>query len=604
MKKGICLLLSAVTLASAACGLSACSQDEPEEGTVVEIEDDSYDMAASDEGLGDKIVNLALSGIGSGISGGVSSVVSSVGSWAAEGIIKALGFQYYGDESFKEEVLSSLGEIKSEIISLEGKIDWLTSGFSDTKYLDQYSKFVDTYQSISKEINVLYKSLSLIEKNIEANEADNLDKNLADLCAEIKGSGSVRSDLDVELTKFGNYFMGSETSVDQLQQYSIFRIAERFVCSQTPYQENIYSKMQELVSQPYSAYYVGYSLVTLAYTYELGLYGVNEIWLDGNGDLIGYQMQDQAENQAYLNCTSIGEQAFRETYQNQIAGTILENATAQSVLNATYNGESVGGKLNLIIGYLSQITEQYNSNSKLYQEFIGKYAVNQEEGKLTLAALNQKAEKKISTVWARDILSVNKIGSDGTIKINFDAFGNISMADFENFAQTILPYTHVQNSDGSKKDLTFREFFRREGFEFPSNNSSNYLILGAEIGVKDYDDYWNNGRKYCNAIAVVSVNLDMTVSDFVKNKNYVRIYYVMYCSKKNVSSSCGPKFEESWSLTEGTIQNSNHVNTIMFSTNDLSTWTNTNYVKPVQYFTIKGLSALPKTGIQGVGYTF
>ncbi len=201
-------------------------------------------------------------------------------------------------------------------------------------------------------------------------------------------------------------------------------------------------------------------------------------------------------------------------------------------------------------------------------------------------------------------MSVDKIGGDGTIKINYDAFGNIHKDDFEKFASTILPYSYELNSDGSKKKLTFREFFEKEGFNFPTNKSTKYLILGAQKGLSDRDQYVNNGYKYTKCIAVVSVNLDTVVEDFVNNKSYEYIYYAMYCSKVSVPSTCGPKFRENWYFVEGKTVGRDYMNTLLFSTQDLSTWKNKLFSSPTEYLTIKGLSWNPAKGVQSVGNTF
>ncbi len=166
MKKVISLLLCIVTVATLCFGLAACNNTETDEGTPVVFEDNAYDMANSGDSIGQKILDTALSGVGSGVTSGVSKVVSSVASWAAEGIIKSLGFDYYGEDSYKKEVLDRLEELNVSITKLEGKVDWLTKAYADQKYYDKYTAFNTAYKALSASIYTPYNYLTIVEKKL------------------------------------------------------------------------------------------------------------------------------------------------------------------------------------------------------------------------------------------------------------------------------------------------------------------------------------------------------------------------------------------------------------------------------------------------------
>lgn len=567
-------------------GCGSKQDDETSDDFVLEA--DSYDMADQEESLYDKLLSTALSGIGSGISNGISGVVSDISTWAAEGIIKSMGFSYYGENSYKQEVLGRLQNIESGIVSLENKVDWLTSTYSDHQYLATYQDFVKDYKKISTTVAVPYSLLLTSEENIKEGTEKNINSDLEAICSEIEGVSTTRSKLDEEVTDFGNYFIGSATSVSKLQTYSIFNIAERFVSTQTPYIENQYRKYTEIIADPYSTYYIAVSLVVLDYTKTLNEYGITKYWLDEEGNMIAYRVSEG--DKVYINCRASQKSAFADKYNSLITDVDLNECEAQTINN--YNAKAY-----MTAGYLANITKQYNAINKLFTEFIQKYTTSAENNYVNLTALGQKASLTVKTLAPSDFIEDDGNGKFG---IKYGKFGNISKKDFIAYAKEIESYAVESNSDGSKKNLTFREFFEREGFKFPKNNQSSYLLLGAEKGKSDYSDWYNNGYKYENCIAVCTVDLNMKISDFVKNQTFSKVYYAKYVDKINVNSNCGPKYGEKQyvmeSLSEGSGRDFVRGMKIADGLNkswktDGGAWTS-----PVIYYTIDGLSSSPKTG--------
>lgn len=589
-KRAITLILAVLMSLSSLTFLSACSnEDEKPEDESFTLEPDSYNMADDEDSFLDKVLETAISGIGNGISSGVSGVVSDVATWAAEGIIKSMGFSYYGEDSYKQEVLNRMQNIESAIVSLEGKIDWLTASYSDNQYLNQYQSFVTAYNELASEASVPYSLLMTVERNIEEGTEKDLNSDLDAICAAVQGVSSTRSKLDTMVTSFGFSFIGSSTSVNKLQKYSIFNIAERFVASQTPYLENQSAKFDEIIADPYSTYYIGVSLVILDYSRRLNDCGVTEYWLDQDGNMIAYRVADG--NSVYLNCLSSQKAGFVKMYDAIIADVDLNAAEAKTLNN--YNSTAF-----MIAGYLANITKQYNTINQLYTDFVSRYSSTAEDGSLTLTSLGLKQTTTVKSLAPADFMQTN---GNCEFAVKYDTFGNISKSDFINFAKTIEPYATATDANGKAKYLTFREFFEREGFRFPQNNSSSYLILGAEDGKADYDDLYNNGWAYKNCVAICCVDLNMTVHDFVQNESFTRVYYMLWIYKRDVGGTCGSKYEYDWYVAEtnnsgtGIDVARNKKYAIALNSRD---WKNGSGVnsRPFTFYTIFGLSNHPKTG--------
>ena len=583
-KKVLSVLLGGALAAAVCVGAAACADGD--NTPPAEPQRDAYNMAEGGTDLFGKIMDMALSGVQKGLSSGISSVATSVGNWAAEGILNALGFSYSGEDSYQSEVLDRLDKIESAIVSLEGKVDWLTSSFNDQQYLTRYREFVAAYQDLASVLHTPYSLLLTAEKNLEAGTEANLEGDIKTICSIVRGTAPTAgiSDLANKLNSFGYYFLGADSLVSQLGTASVFSIAERYVCNQTPYSENRYEYLTELLAEPYSAYYVGVSLAVLEYSYQLGECGIDGVWLDTDASLVGYRVGGEGEAYTdYLNCIPSEETTFREEHAAAIEDTPLaeESVTAQTINNA---GEK-GSTAHALCGNMSQLIGQYNRVNELYRDFTEKYTVDEQEGQLTLTDLNQKAKTTVRSVWGRDVLSVSSVSGGGDFSVKYASFGNITKADFERFAQTIEPYAVTTDEKGGQKYLTFREFFEREGFSFPTNNKSNYLLVGAQKGVSDKSDWYNNGYKWQNSVALVYVPLDTTVHDFVQNKNYGYVYYGLRASKISVNSNCGPKFEERWYLAETTSQKL----TEGYGATDIS------QLCRYCFYTIDGLSASART---------
>ncbi len=208
---------------------------------------------------------------------------------------------------------------------------------------------------------------------MELGTEKNLESDLDSICQQVKGNtGTSKSQLHTELESFAdNYFISSSvSSVTELQELSIFKIAAKFVQEFTAYAENRYKQVEEMVSYPYSAFYVGLSLVVLDYTRTLEQNGVTQYWLDDQGNLIGYEIQEvvdgteqdktpQYKTTAYWNCTSLEKDKYVEKYGELVKGTALEKAEAMTINNAPNGGVLQPTALNLT----SAIAKYYKSMS-------------------------------------------------------------------------------------------------------------------------------------------------------------------------------------------------------------------------------------------------
>ena len=604
------VILGVGMTASLCLGMTACKDDEEEDLTqAIVIEEDSYDMFDV-AGIANKIMGAVTSGITSGL----TSAASSVGIWAAEGILNSLGFNYYGDNTFKQEVLDRLDKIEGTLEEIDGKLDSVLESLSDSRYETQYNEFYTSYQNMIDKISTPYMLLMEAEANIEHDpnySADNLNATVAIIANEVHGgtTGMLSSDLATQLLSFGHYFLGAETSVSSLGTYSLFNIAKRYVEAARAYQENRYELMEEFVAEPFSIYYTAFSLVMLDYTYRMGSVAENGSYIESyllgdDGSVIAYTAapEEGGEGTRYLNCLPGGESVFASLHAEELAGTDYAAVTTGQSLGAQHPQAS------MLAGYQQQAIAQCKQIAKLYTDFMAQYET---EGEDTLTIKNnsgdasavnkfsfdQHAKRQVRTVWGKDVLNVSSIGSSGDLSVKYGAFGDITKVNFETYAKSILPY--AVGADGS--DLTFRQFLEQEGFKFPTNNSSSYLLLGAKQGLGNKDDWYNNGYKWQNCVARVYVDLNMKVKDFVNSPAYGEEYYMLWAGKKSVSSSCGPKFEEVWYLAESSssTKTPNYRN---FMTQDASGWATSdkyNYNNPAKFYTIDGLSASDRTDTVG-----
>lgn len=586
IKKFFKRLFATVLVGTSIFSMTACRKsDKKEEGEPFVLEADAYDMGeATDKFLAD-MLDSALSSAKSFAVGKLKSFAIEKSIWAAKGILKSMGYEITEEKSFNDILLERLDDIKSEIVNLEGKIDWLTSSYSDSQYLTKYNEFIEEYRRVTSDVKVVYESLQVVEENIKAGSEKNLDADLNSLCSKIQGTSISRSDFDTQMTNLGNYFIGSTTSTEKLQTYSILNIAERFVCSQTPYKENRYEQIKEILADSITTYFISYVLVTMNYGRMLNSLGIKEIWMNSDYNVVAYTTAESST--IYLNCLEAQKDTFVQAYKGMIDGN-LENAEAMTINN--YNSNSI-----LIAGYLSNVTKQYNAVAKLYYNFISKYETT-ETSHLTLSSSSQYTDRTVKTLAPANFLSTN---AKGEVLVDYSKFGNISRSDFVAYAKTIEPYANVAESNGAKKSLTFKEYFVREGYKFPTNNASSVLVLGAAGGYKDYVTK-NNGWGTFNDIAIYCVDLNQKISDFVKNNTFVIKHYGLYKSYKNNTCS---KDDETWYVYQGKEETvDSHAYYMEMKAKTLGgSWTDRGGFPsaPTTYYTIIGLSTHPRNDTAG-----
>ena len=604
MKRKSALLFTLSTLTLLTTGLTSCSDISSSNDSIpVAVEPDSYDMDGGLASIGSKLLDFALSAVSSGIESGVSSVVSPIVSSVIGNILDKIGFSYVSEEQFMQNVLDSLSNINAELEDINKKLDRLSSSFENENYRNIYTNFYSTYTELADFIDGPYKLLMDLEKDIEDKNATNIESQIDDLLIEINPSGLAASEIYTSLTNLAHCIVGDQTSIASLARDNIFEIVYRFAKLQNVYKENQLALFTDAIAAPFTAYSSGLKLASLDFSMKLDDFGIDQIYFapaidsqtkelsDTAVTVIGYQYTSDGVSTVYRNChnNSSDKETYEKYYGDLIKDTTLVEAEPLMINN-------ISGNAYLIANNFSNMLSDYNQICELYDDFIttnGLDKVTIDSSKRTLNAggsYTQTADKTIKTVWAKDILSVSEISDNGDISIKYDSFGNITKEDFNKFVDDI--YNVLQDDD-----LTFKQFLSNEGFLFPTNNQSSYLILGAEKGLGNYDDYYNNGRKFKNCVAVTCVDINMKISEFVKSHNYNKVYYSLYCEKHSVNSNCGPKFEERWYLFEG-IGNSasDYIRNITYGTQDLTNWNASIHNSPIRYYSITDLSNNPKKG--------
>ncbi len=603
MKKIICILLCCAMCMPLALCLTSCSKDPEEIGEPIYIEEDAYSMAAEGEDVSGKILSSALSligkGVSSGISSGVSSVATSVANWAVKGILKSLGFDYSNDNDFNKTVLNKLDGLESSMKDISKQLDALSDSVADSSRKESYNAFLKKYNELNGMIYANYSNLIDLEDAIVAKKQNiKVEEGIRKISNSINSS-STRSELDKELANFAYLIVGNSNSIEALSNDNIFETVYMFSSKESVYLENRRASFESAIVEPFNTYKAGVELATLNYTVLLEDYGIEKMWYapavdDGKLSktsitIIAYKY----EGTVYINMTNTAYEQYHALYADIFKDASLKDAEVQAMSLADTDAGAISKNLTAMLS-------KYNQIVALYDQFMESKKLNTVDinsSNRTWAGNNsfkQTAAATVTTVWAKDILSVSEISGSGDISVNYGAFGNISKADFIAFATGI---DNVLDND----NLTFKQFFINEGFNFPINNETSYLILGAEKGFKDYSDYYNNGYKYQNCVAICCVDLNTKIADFVKNNNFVKVYYTMYCTKKRQNSNtCVPNVEEFWTLAEGTGDGkTNYVRSITYITQNLSTWSayrsTYNYNKPIKYYSISGLSSSPKT---------
>ena len=587
MQKKILLTLSTLLMCSGLTfGLAGCQggEETTSEQNIYTVDTDHKDEYQMDGegGVGEYLLDFALGSVKTKIEGFVGSAVIDSATWVLKGIGTQMGFEFSNDENYNKIIAQRLVQVDEKIDNLDGKIDWLTESFSDSKYLTYYNNFMTEYRNLNDRINDLWRGFSNIEKEIKDPDSSftklELKKMIGQLNASIRNNEKGLSKLHTETNSLANNFIGSSTNTTALNKYSIINIVERFVNKSSPFLENRYFNFNEILAEPLSVLYQAANLTEIGYLYEMSEGGVKSVKYSKDNSIISYVADVNGQDVEYLNCKENDRANFNAKHEDIIKGHEEQYNAIPCKLMANYNVE-----LYQLDDRVKDAKNKYDAVAKLINEFKqDRYGsrseeINQlyyEDGAI------QKTNRFVRSINPSDFMVLHQY-HPGQIIVDFRKFGSIKKGEFLKYAKTIERSALQEDENGSAKSLTFRELYEKEGYVFPTNTDTSLLLLGAE---NNHDITIQNNLmynpQYMNFFDLMCLDLNSNVAAFNKNPSFVRVTYGLYRHK-------GQKGWDAIELINNSVAN---IDSAPRSSHErLRYWTR----KPTTYLTIDGLSVNP-----------
>ncbi len=528
----IALLLSVITVMSVFIGCNGKSDNDYYE-PVADVYDDDRGVIDS---IGDKMEEAIVSVFQSGC----KSAGTSIGTWAYKGILNALGFEYGKDYTLEyvKQCLEKLTEIENSIGDIKEELSEIKEISNDSKYSAVYEYYVSCYNNLCSDAKTAYKTFVELNKKSEDKSID--EATLATKCEEFDSILSNQyPSLEKEVLTLGYSVLGNTSQSSKTTKYSIMDTMRYFAEEETPFRNQRYEIENSVIVPTMTLYDYGHQMIIWDLAYKLEDYGVTSIYTAADGTVIGFKYIPKGKTtEEKYQCSLSDISDFSSKYSSDLKELELNNAEfvdADDKLGIT--------AYNLLVRYeelKQQKVSVWNKHDSMPHEKI-------KDNTNVLETLdNKEINTEVKTITCKDFLQpYNGVSGQRTstksyydFKINCDVAKVMTKNEFIKFVDAIKGYA------GNR---TFREFLTDSGFDFPTNNKSDYWLIGFNSdGYYELSSTWNHGyRAYSKYIAKnhsfnsISVKLDEKISDFAKNQDFVKVQYFSQIDYVNHYTTCG-----------------------------------------------------------------